>query len=266
MQSIYELLGGTSAYVVPPHHRRYTWDAENAERLWKDMLCTASGEGSRSRKSNLLGSIVVVENANSSEYEIVDGQQRLATMSLAFCAIRAHFRRIEESQLEGMPGIVGIEIGNLEEFLFVKAGRARVSLGEPDRGLFEDIVTNASADHVRLCGDLQRKYRGGKRRLEKPHSLMIGNYRMLCDAAQEWMKRSGAEEAAKEGDVDKLLSAVYRLMGGVKRIANSNHFVLVRAYDGRDAHKMFSMFNSLGQRLSREDLARLRASAPAVHS
>ena len=266
-RSIYELLGEDCEYEVPPHHRRYAWDAEDAERLWKDMLCTASGEGSGEPKSNLLGSIVVIKDENSSRYEIVDGQQRLATMSLAFCAIRSHFLGFGEAREQGMmQEIADVVIRNIRRFLFVKAGRARVRLGESDRQLFEDIITSDSADCGRFCGDLRKKYRKGTGRLEKPHSLMIGNYRMLCDAAQEWVKKFGVEEAARKGDISGSMGAVFQLLDDIERIADSNHFVFVKAYDGRDAHKMFVTFNSLGQRLSQADLARLRASVPAVHS
>ncbi|MDP0499264.1 MAG: DUF262 domain-containing HNH endonuclease family protein [Verrucomicrobiota bacterium JB022] len=68
--------------VVPCYQRSYAWESRHIEDLYKDIE-TAISEG---RKEYFLGSIVLLEDKRS--YQVVDGQQRLATCSILIAAIR----------------------------------------------------------------------------------------------------------------------------------------------------------------------------------
>lgn len=77
--------GGNVRYAIPKFQREYIWSRENWEVLFDDML-EGNGEG------NFIGSILCVKNESSStlgmqELEVVDGQQRLATIALLYCAL-----------------------------------------------------------------------------------------------------------------------------------------------------------------------------------
>ncbi|OGM94867.1 hypothetical protein A2524_00215 [Candidatus Wolfebacteria bacterium RIFOXYD12_FULL_48_21] len=76
---------GNVRYVIPKFQREYIWSRENWQILFDDML-EGNGEG------NFIGSILCVKNETPSipevqELEVVDGQQRLATISLLLCAL-----------------------------------------------------------------------------------------------------------------------------------------------------------------------------------
>lgn len=78
---------GDVRYVIPKYQREYIWARENWQVLFDDIV-EGNGEG------NFIGSILCVKNEQSStagagELEVVDGQQRLATISLLLCAIYA---------------------------------------------------------------------------------------------------------------------------------------------------------------------------------
>ena len=77
--------GAKKRFVIPVYQRNYDWKMENCKQLFDDLVkIIRSG-----RKSHFFGSIVSVYNPDgrNSEYLIIDGQQRLTTVSLLFLAM-----------------------------------------------------------------------------------------------------------------------------------------------------------------------------------
>ena len=77
--------GAKKRFVIPVYQRNYDWKMENCKQLFDDLVkIIKSG-----RKSHFFGSIVSVYNPDgrNSEYLIIDGQQRLTTVSLLFLAM-----------------------------------------------------------------------------------------------------------------------------------------------------------------------------------
>lgn len=75
-------------YHMPIYQRPYSWDKERVEQLWFDIVeAFKNNQDDSSVDSNyFLGSIVVVKNAKG--FEVVDGQQRLTTLTILFCILR----------------------------------------------------------------------------------------------------------------------------------------------------------------------------------
>lgn len=78
--------GSDKKFVIPVYQRPYSWKKSNCELLIKDLLEVYN----RGYKSHFFGSIVYVENdiGGCNEYIIIDGQQRITTVSLLLLAIR----------------------------------------------------------------------------------------------------------------------------------------------------------------------------------
>lgn len=77
--------GADKRYVIPVYQRKYDWRQENCRQLYEDLKkAVQSG-----RSSHFFGSIVssVVPSGSKIEYHIIDGQQRLTTVSLLLLAI-----------------------------------------------------------------------------------------------------------------------------------------------------------------------------------
>lgn len=72
-------------FVIPVYQRNYDWKTENCKQLFDDLVKIVKN----GRKSHFFGSIVSVYNPDgrNSEYLIIDGQQRLTTVSLLFLAM-----------------------------------------------------------------------------------------------------------------------------------------------------------------------------------
>lgn len=87
--------GSDKKFVIPVYQRPYSWKKSNCELLIKDLLEVYK----RGYKSHFFGSIVYVENdiGGCNEYIIIDGQQRITTVSLLLLAIRNY---ITDNNLE----------------------------------------------------------------------------------------------------------------------------------------------------------------------
>lgn len=85
--NIYKYLGGTCQYLIPLYQRTYSWEREQCARLWNDI---ANLHTSR-REGHFVGSIVRIDEdsaAGSTLAMIIDGQQRLTTLTLLLVALR----------------------------------------------------------------------------------------------------------------------------------------------------------------------------------
>ncbi|MDE0609262.1 MAG: DUF262 domain-containing protein [Anaerolineaceae bacterium] len=79
--------GGEVHYILPRFQRPYAWEQNEWQALWDDLL-EVHEAGQQSR--HFLGAIVVVEEENRghvSTYTLIDGQQRLLTLSLLLHAL-----------------------------------------------------------------------------------------------------------------------------------------------------------------------------------
>ena len=76
--------GSDKRFVIPVYQRNYDWKTENCKQLYDDLKKIIQ----RGRKSHFFGSIVSVHNDGEfNEYMVIDGQQRLTTISLLLLAM-----------------------------------------------------------------------------------------------------------------------------------------------------------------------------------
>jgi hypothetical protein len=77
-------------FEVPEYQRGYKWNKKNFQDLWADLQRI----GERVDK-HFIGNIILLSEGDSNELQIVDGQQRMVTISLLIMAIRDHPNRAE---------------------------------------------------------------------------------------------------------------------------------------------------------------------------
>ncbi len=85
--NIYKYLGGTCQYLIPLYQRTYSWECEQCARLWSDIVNLHTTH----REGHFVGSIVRIDEdsaAGSTLAMIIDGQQRLTTLTLLLVALR----------------------------------------------------------------------------------------------------------------------------------------------------------------------------------
>jgi len=95
--NIYQILNGAKQFVIPVYQRTYSWEREHCQRLWSDIVdMQKSG-----REGHFVGSIVNIAEKDMpvgvQKYMIIDGQQRLTTLTLLLIALRNYAKTHEES-------------------------------------------------------------------------------------------------------------------------------------------------------------------------
>jgi alkylated DNA nucleotide flippase Atl1 len=99
--TLQELLEGAKQYQVPLYQRTYSWTKTQMQRLWDDIVKLAEDRLEDPATTHFIGSLVLAPSptngpAGVSEFLVVDGQQRLTTLSILLCAIRDHRARSED--------------------------------------------------------------------------------------------------------------------------------------------------------------------------
>ncbi len=84
-----KFLNNSQQFVIPIYQRTYSWGISHCRQLWDDTVNVTI----RENKNHFIGSIVYVSdglytNAEVHNYLVIDGQQRLTTLSLFFLALR----------------------------------------------------------------------------------------------------------------------------------------------------------------------------------
>ncbi|BAU11352.1 hypothetical protein LEP3755_18450 [Leptolyngbya sp. NIES-3755] len=84
--------GGEIHYVLPHFQRQYSWEKSNWQTLLDDALAIYEEYSSDKEPEHFLGSLVVINEGTTNgfitAFTLVDGQQRLTTISLLLCAFR----------------------------------------------------------------------------------------------------------------------------------------------------------------------------------
>lgn len=94
--NVQQMLGTVNEqYVIPAYQRRYSWSERQIWELIDDIKLTEGND------THLLGSIVCLtgpHNAGINELELVDGQQRLTTISIIIECLGQYFRSSDNSE------------------------------------------------------------------------------------------------------------------------------------------------------------------------
>lgn len=77
--------GSKKRFIIPVYQRNYDWKTENCKQLYDDLIKVIK----HNRRSHFFGSLVSVYNPSgrNTEFLVIDGQQRLTTVSLLFLAM-----------------------------------------------------------------------------------------------------------------------------------------------------------------------------------
>lgn len=101
LMSIYRLFKDNE-YQIPAYQRDYSWDTEQWEQLWNDLLIFRSAD----QEEHFLGPLIVTPTEDTRDsYEVIDGQQRLTTLQIIIAIIRDCWIQMGDKQVtkSGMP-------------------------------------------------------------------------------------------------------------------------------------------------------------------
>ncbi|WP_017591334.1 DUF262 domain-containing protein [Nocardiopsis potens] len=148
-----KLVEGTKQFQVPLYQRPYSWGGKELGRLWDDLTAQAeAGPESASERnaaaSHFLGSVVLAPSASSAgdmtRWLVIDGQQRLTSLTIALTAVRDRLRELE-SDSPGEP----LESERIQATYLINpykrgADRYRLLPTQADRAAFKALLDGAS--------------------------------------------------------------------------------------------------------------------------
>ena len=95
-----ELVGGAVQFVIPVFQRDYNWTEEQCEQLWNDLARI----GRRGEGDHFFGPVVYISTKGHSaaftRWLLIDGQQRMTTVSLLMAAIRDRLEKQSSSDAD----------------------------------------------------------------------------------------------------------------------------------------------------------------------
>ena len=92
-----DLIGNGKIYRVPSFQRDYSWHEENWEDLWQDIFSLHINPDA----SHYRGAIVLQSSSTSDkEFTIIDGQQRLVTLSIMAIAVIEKIKKLVKREEE----------------------------------------------------------------------------------------------------------------------------------------------------------------------
>jgi uncharacterized protein with ParB-like and HNH nuclease domain/predicted transport protein len=96
--SLQKLMNGAIQFIVPIYQRTYSWSDKQCKQLWKDIIQITLN---KENVVHFIGSVVYIDLGTPigkpQQLLLIDGQQRLTTLSLLLCALS---RYIEKNKLE----------------------------------------------------------------------------------------------------------------------------------------------------------------------
>lgn len=221
---IIDFIGASQAqFVVPVYQRVYSWRRPQLRELWEDIL----GAG-RLDKPHFMGNVFYVEeesaHCGTRQLDVIDGQQRLTTVTLLMCAVRDHLAELQAQspQSKGETMFDGLDAEGVEDsFLKVDLeGEAECKL----------VLSRADAPTLRWLEGV-----GGRPETDEERSkLVVDSY--------EWFKA----RLAAEGFDDEAFE------NGIRQF----YIVAVQMEADDRPQTVFESLNSRGLPLSTPDLVR----------
>ena len=221
-----ELLSNGRIYRVPPYQRDYSWGEEQWEDLWNDLADLRREPDER----HYMGALVV-EGKSDREFLIIDGQQRLATLSILALAAIARLHRLADGGVETdanrerAAGLRNRFVGEKDPASLVES--SKLFLNSTDDAFYQDYL-------VQLREPLN------------PRGMPKSN-RLLWECFRYFAARLG-DEAVISSSGEKIASLLSETAG------RQFMFNLITVDDELNAYTVFETLNARGLELSSTDL------------
>ncbi len=169
-------------FVIPIYQRVYSWEKEQCKQLWDDIIKTG---GNDQIEGHFIGSIVFVHDGiyttNYNELLIIDGQQRLTTITLLLIALRNYLNDEDEF---------------LEKFSRQKIqNRYLINSDEKGDKKFKLILSEPDRDTLLSLIDKDR------RKPSEPSLKIVENFKLF----EEWIRKNTDKLETIFKGLDKLM-------------------------------------------------------------
>jgi len=237
---------------VPLFQRQYVWSLNQQwEPLWEDISrkFTEYIEGKKESPVHFLGAIVLDQKQTPTTHvekrQIIDGQQRLATLQIFLAALRDFCREQECNDLAN----------ECESFTFNKGMMADAEVDkfkiwptQLDRSQFNDVMVSRSRSELERKYPLRRKKYARK---YEPRPRMVEAYIFFYKELSEFFLGIESEPPlSNECDLSSRLDECFQAL------KNALHVVVIDLDTEDDAQIIFETLNARGEPLLPADLLR----------
>ena len=216
-------------YQVPRFQRPYSWTREELDELWSDVVM----EGA---PGHFIGSIVAF-SAGPDEYGVVDGQQRLITVTILLCCIRNQLNRAGHSDLADGLHTTVIERPDL------KSQPQCVLQPQTSGEFFYTTVQRRSATHAS-----SRKAPAH----EEEVNLLTAHVHLNDKVAGALAAIGSDTTLSEDAKNDTILQKLKNMRDRLLRLS----LIFVELEDEDDAYLMFETLNARGKDLRASDLVK----------
>ena len=222
-----KLIGNGLTYKIPPFQRDYSWSEEHWEDLWQDILETLKPEGEPAHYMGYL----VLQSQDDKAFDVIDGQQRLTTLSLIVLVVLKNLKDLIENNINSEHNkqrseqIRSTYIGYLDPITLIP--RSKLALNRNNDHYYQTYL-------VPLEKLPKRGFKISEHNLHK---------------AFEWFDKQ-IQDYLKKTNEDKGIA----LAKFVENMSDKLFFTVINVTDELNAYKVFETLNARGVRLSATDL------------
>lgn len=215
---IREIFEGSYQFEIPDYQRPYAWTTEQAEELFNDLVSAMPDTPTSVTTSQyFLGSIVIIKNDREPKSSVVDGQQRLSTLTMLFAVLRA---------------VMPDAANDITDFIY-KTGK--VTLGETNE--YRLIAREEDADFF-------RKF------IQEPDGInsLVANTEKLEDSRLRFRENATLLLNKVKAMTEAKRNALWKFL------ANDCSLVVISTPDLEAAYRIFSVLNNRGLDLAPIDI------------
>jgi uncharacterized protein with ParB-like and HNH nuclease domain len=125
-------------YVIPPYQRPYAWTVDQASELFDDLKAFYDAE---IEEGYFLGSIVLIKSEEKPLADVIDGQQRLTTLTILLAAMACAHDEANKGELKDYIVEPGKKVEKIEP-------KPRLSLRERDKLFFKKYIQEFALDKL----------------------------------------------------------------------------------------------------------------------
>jgi len=221
-----QLLGNGLTYRVPPFQRDYSWTEDEWDDLWQDITALFEEDGEPAHYMGYL----VLQSSDSKRFDIIDGQQRLTTVSVMILAGLSYLQDLvaaghdAEKNIRRKEQLQNSYIGYVDPVTLVP--RSKLELNRHNNRFYQTYLVPLEAMPQRGLHSSEHQLRKAFNWFKDRFSLRFGR---AVDSGQRFA-------AMLDALVDKLF------------------FTVITVTDELNAFKVFETLNARGVRLSATDL------------
>lgn len=214
-----KLLNTSRQFIVPIFQRNYSWQKSQYEQLWFDILRASKF---KEKQNHFIGSIVYIDMGTPAgrpqQLLLIDGQQRLTTISILLCAIKDYVQKFNlETKLINLAKIKNQFLYNSDE---IDEDRYKLLLNVQDKETYIKLIDNTIFT------------------VNKPATNIIKCYEFFYEHIEDFIKQ--------DGQIDEIYAGIFKL--SLVSISLDK--------DSDNPQMIFESMNSTGKDLSQTDLLR----------